>query len=335
MDCVDPAIALLDRLEQSRHTIAGLLLFADDPFWPHATGRGFPVITLLPEMGLPYRRLSALVEKEPEFQARFAQWLATVSACASDVGLVYYGQWVPPALFQLPPHGFLNFHPSPLPKWRGMEPDTMAILSGCTFTRGTVHRVTEKYDRGAILARTVRVPVSRYATPPDIFIRTTRHAAAAYLRALDALTRSGKTLSPDNDRGQVDASRARIRPEAIIDWEKDTLEQADRRRRAFLGQDDGIRLKARMGTDWCLIDDMEIYAGDFPGQPGDVLGTYMGNGPFCGAAIVKMQGGVAVVKKGPRLTEPWPDRDPSGHTILLPGRRAKRSSRAMILRSIS
>lgn len=335
MDCIDPAMALLDRLEQSRHSIAALLLFADDPFWAHAEGRGFPVIALQPEMALPYRELSELVEKDAEFRGRFAQCLADVSACAPDVGLVYYGQWIPPALFQLPPHGFLNFHPSPLPKWRGMEPDTMAVLSGCRFTCGTVHRVTERYDHGPILARTGRVPVSRYSTPPDIFFRTTQHAATAYLRALNVLARGEKSLPPADAEGQVDATRARVRPEAILDWEKDTLEQADRRRRAFLGQDIGIRLKARIGTDWHLIDDMELHAGPFPGQPGEVLGTYLGNGSFRGAVLIGMQGGVAVVKKGLRLAEPWPDRDPSGHTILLPGRRAKRSSRAMILRSIT
>ena len=68
-----------------------------------------------------------------------------------------------PAL-ALPPmsHGAINLHPSWLPDYRGGEPLLWHILEGQKEIAASVHRLTDKYDSGAVLAqeRTTRPPAT-------------------------------------------------------------------------------------------------------------------------------------------------------------------------------
>jgi methionyl-tRNA formyltransferase len=64
-----------------------------------------------------------------------------------------YGKILPPLLLSVPSHGFLNIHPSLLPKYRGATPLESAILSGETETGVTIMVVDEKMDHGPILAQ--------------------------------------------------------------------------------------------------------------------------------------------------------------------------------------
>ncbi len=68
--------------------------------------------------------------------------------------LVAYG---PPFLSKevlaMPKYGCLNLHPSLLPKYRGAAPIPAAILAGEVETGATIMRMSEKIDRGDILAQ--------------------------------------------------------------------------------------------------------------------------------------------------------------------------------------
>jgi methionyl-tRNA formyltransferase len=50
-------------------------------------------------------------------------------------------------------HGGIGVHPSLLPRHRGPDPTTWAILAGDTTTGVTVHRIAAEYDTGAMLDR--------------------------------------------------------------------------------------------------------------------------------------------------------------------------------------
>ena len=72
----------------------------------------------------------------------------------ADLGVIaYYGKIIPKAVLELPKHGFLNAHPSLLPRWRGPAPVQAAILAGDERTGVTIHIATEKPDTGPILAQ--------------------------------------------------------------------------------------------------------------------------------------------------------------------------------------
>ncbi|MGB9763002.1 MAG: methionyl-tRNA formyltransferase [Minisyncoccia bacterium] len=65
--------------------------------------------------------------------------------------LTAYGKIIPSSLLNLPPFGFLNLHPSLLPKWRGATPIQSVILEGETETGVTLFKMDEQIDHGPII----------------------------------------------------------------------------------------------------------------------------------------------------------------------------------------
>ena len=79
--------------------------------------------------------------------------VAELRELAPDLVLLAdYGQLIPRVLLDLPPRGFLNLHPSALPRWRGAAPIPATILAGDTETAVTLMLVTEEMDAGPIVA---------------------------------------------------------------------------------------------------------------------------------------------------------------------------------------
>ncbi len=52
-------------------------------------------------------------------------------------------RWMPPELYNLPPHGTLNLHDSLLPKFTGFSPVLWALISGESEFGLTVHRMDD------------------------------------------------------------------------------------------------------------------------------------------------------------------------------------------------
>ncbi|PIR72090.1 MAG: methionyl-tRNA formyltransferase [Candidatus Nealsonbacteria bacterium CG10_big_fil_rev_8_21_14_0_10_36_24] len=71
-----------------------------------------------------------------------------------DLGIVAaYGHIIPQEILTIPKYGFLNVHPSLLPKYRGPSPIQTAILNGDEETGVTIILMDEKIDHGPILAK--------------------------------------------------------------------------------------------------------------------------------------------------------------------------------------
>ena len=71
-----------------------------------------------------------------------------------DLVLVYaYGEMIPKDLLDLPRLGFLNIHPSLLPKYRGASPIAYPLILGDMKTGVTIIRMDEKLDHGPIIAQ--------------------------------------------------------------------------------------------------------------------------------------------------------------------------------------
>jgi len=69
-----------------------------------------------------------------------------------DLGLVFaFGQILPPDLLAIPRLGFLNIHPSLLPRYRGAAPLQWALINGDRETGVSILQVTPRLDDGDIL----------------------------------------------------------------------------------------------------------------------------------------------------------------------------------------
>ncbi len=67
--------------------------------------------------------------------------------------LVAFGQIISPEALAVPKFGFVNIHPSLLPKYRGASPVQSVILNNEKITGVTIMKLDEKMDHGPILAQ--------------------------------------------------------------------------------------------------------------------------------------------------------------------------------------
>jgi methionyl-tRNA formyltransferase len=93
--------------------------------------------------------------------------------------LADYGQLIPRVLLDLQPRGFLNLHPSALPRHRGAAPIPATILAGDTESGVTLMVVTDEMDAGPIVA-VEPLPV----LPDDTAVTLEERAALAAARLL-------------------------------------------------------------------------------------------------------------------------------------------------------
>ena len=69
-----------------------------------------------------------------------------------ELGVSYcYPRKITEPLLSIPKKGFINYHPGPLPKYKGPKESTDAINNKETDWGVTVHKMDENYDTGPII----------------------------------------------------------------------------------------------------------------------------------------------------------------------------------------
>jgi methionyl-tRNA formyltransferase len=140
---------------------------------------------------------------------------STLSGYKPDAVVVAaYGLILPKAVLNVPPKGFLNLHPSLLPRWRGAAPVERAIMAGDTETGVMVMRVEEGLDAGPV-ALTERIPIGPQASAGEISHRLAHLGAGLMVRALGALEHGELVFTPQAEEGityayKIDKAEARI-----------------------------------------------------------------------------------------------------------------------------
>src|SRR5690606_13294838 len=139
-----PEVALpsLDALLASRHEVVAVLTRPDAP-----AGRGrrltaSPVKERVVEAGIEV--LTPTSMRDPEVHRRLVELELD---CAP---VVAYGNLLPPAVLDVPTHGWVNLHFSLLPAWRGAAPVQHALLHGDEVTGATTFRIEEGLDTGPV-----------------------------------------------------------------------------------------------------------------------------------------------------------------------------------------
>lgn len=83
-------------------------------------------------------------------------FLQTIKNLQPDlILLTAYAKIIPSVLLKLPPQGFLNLHPSLLPRYRGATPIQSTILAGDKEAGVTLFLMDEQIDHGPIIQNTV------------------------------------------------------------------------------------------------------------------------------------------------------------------------------------
>ncbi|MFA5099152.1 MAG: methionyl-tRNA formyltransferase [Candidatus Paceibacterota bacterium] len=136
------ALPSLEALIKENYQIAGVITSPDRPTGRKQILTPPPVKVLAQKNNLPVyqpkdkNELLEIVKKlEPDLAA-----------------VVAYGMIFPKEVLDIPKYGFVNVHPSLLPKYRGATPIQAAILNGDEKTGVSLFKIDKKMDHGPIVA---------------------------------------------------------------------------------------------------------------------------------------------------------------------------------------
>jgi methionyl-tRNA formyltransferase len=134
--------------------------------------------------------------------------------------IVAYGKILPAALLKIPKFGFLNIHPSLLPKYRGASPIQSAILNGENQTGVSIMLIDEEVDHGPVLA------VEYYDIAPDMFYsemaRELSEVGAELLEKTLPKYISGEIQPQPQNHSEATHSKKFSLDDGRIDWTRPT-----------------------------------------------------------------------------------------------------------------
>jgi methionyl-tRNA formyltransferase len=152
-------------------------------------------------------------------KARDEKFIAELRELKPDLMVVVaYGQILPPAILDLPPHGCLNVHTSLLPKYRGAAPIQWAIANGEPETGVTIMKMDAGLDTGPILA-VRRTPI--FPTDDSQILHDRLAQLGAELLVETIPDYIAKKISPQPQPPEGSSYAAKIKKEdGQIDWSK-------------------------------------------------------------------------------------------------------------------
>ncbi|MFF2522898.1 methionyl-tRNA formyltransferase [Streptomyces liangshanensis] len=124
--------------------------------------------------------------------------------------------WLPPEIFDLPPHGTLNVHDSLLPSYAGFSPLIWALINGEREVGVTAHRMDGELDAGDVVFQR-SVPVGPTDTATDLFHRTVDLIGPIVRDSLDRIEAGTAEWVPQ-DRSRASFFHKRSLEDSRIDW---------------------------------------------------------------------------------------------------------------------
>lgn len=129
-----------------------------------------------------------------------------ITAVDADLGVVVaYGGLIPPAVLQMPTHGWVNLHFSDLPRWRGAAPVQWAIREGDATTASCVFRLEEGLDTGDVYSR-VEVRIGRESAG-ELLDAMAQAGASQVLDVVDGLQAGTAVAVAQSETGITHARR--------------------------------------------------------------------------------------------------------------------------------
>ena len=204
----DFAVPMLEALVESRHEVVLVVSKPDRPVGRHKVLTSPPVIEVA-------RRLELPISQPKGFKGdAFGENLA---GCGAEIAVVVaYGKLIPENLLGVPPRGFINLHPSLLPRHRGPSPIQWSLVCGDRSTGVTTMQLDEGMDTGPILLQE-RLPIEALDTAETLSPRLAELGAKLIVRTLDALEDGTVDPRPQPEDGSNVTPMLR-RNFAKIDW---------------------------------------------------------------------------------------------------------------------
>jgi methionyl-tRNA formyltransferase len=167
-----------------------------------------PVKQVALEAGIPVFQPEKL--RRPEAVEELKQWSPDVYVVAA------FGQILPQAVLDIPPHGSVNVHASLLPRWRGAAPIQAAIRAGDAETGITIMKMDAGLDTGPTL-RQRAIPIAPDETGLTLHDKLAALGGDLLIETLPGYLSGAIQPQPQPDEGVTLAPRIQ-KEEGHIDW---------------------------------------------------------------------------------------------------------------------
>lgn len=272
------ALPSLEALLAAGFEIPLVVSRADQPAGRHLELTRPPVVVAAERLGI------AVVQPEKlgvdEFYRPFVELRPDVAA------VVAFGRLITPRVLGVPRLGFVNVHPSLLPRHRGPTPIETAILEGDAETGVSTMLLDEGFDTGPILLQRT-VPLGPRDRTSTLEPHLARVGAELLVETLRGLAAGSLRPRPQDERAATVTAKLERRM-GRIDWALPAAD-LDRRYRAF---DPFPGLYSNFRGARVKVHDLRVgepLPGDEP--PGSVIGvSAAGIAVRCGAGTVAVLG---------------------------------------------
>ena len=181
--------------------------------------------------------------------------------------LVAYGQIISPEALLIPKFGFVNVHPSLLPKYRGASPIQTAILNGDNQTGISIIQLTRKVDAGPIVAQEA-IDIKPTDTAETLHNSLSQLGAKLLIKILPDYL-AGNMRPKPQDESKATYTKLFSRQDGLINWQE-TASQIEAQFRAF---HPWPGVFAYWGQKRLKIVNLSVLEGDFRAdlRPGEVF----------------------------------------------------------------
>lgn len=135
--------------------------------------------------------------------------------------LAAYGFMIKPKLLQIPVKGFVNIHPSLLPKYRGAAPIQRTIINGERQTGVTTFFMNEAMDAGDIILQS-KTDIGENETYDELRMRLAQIGADLLIETLSLIKNDNIQTMPQ-DTTQVTIAKKIKKEHCIINWNQDAV----------------------------------------------------------------------------------------------------------------
>ncbi len=289
-----PAFAVhpLEALVAAGHTIAAVITQPDRPAGRERRLTPPPVKLAAERLGLPVLQPATL--RDPDVVAQLADLRPEAGIVAA------YGEILRRNVLAIPPLGYLNLHPSLLPRHRGPTPVAGAILAGDQETGVSIMLLDPGMDSGPILAQSV-VPLPPDARAGPLTDELFRLGARLLVETLAAYAAGALTPQPQ-DHTLATVTRMLKKEDGQIDWSLPAA-QIERMTRAYDPWPGAY-------TQWQGRTLRLLRAAVRPEPPGEAPpGTLLGRGSEGGPLVATGQGALELLEVQPAGKRPMPGAD--------------------------
>lgn len=221
-DIAEPALCILLDGGVPGRAVIGVVTQPDRPAGRSKQPAASPVKSLAVAAGIPVL--------QPETW-RDAAAIQVLRDWAPDVGVVAsYAQLLPRSVLRVPTAGWLNIHPSLLPRHRGPSPVAASILAGDTVTGVSIIKLVAAMDAGPLIAQS-EAPIAREDTTGSLTVRLGDLGAHMLSALLDDWVAGRLAPRPQEEEGASYSHRL-SRQDGLLDWRLPAAQLA-RRVRAY------------------------------------------------------------------------------------------------------